>query len=203
MHFDGANGSTTFTDVIGRTWTATSGPVISTAQSLFGGASLLVGGAANYIETSGSGLAPGAGDLTVDIAIRPTTVSGTRIFFDMRPNSTQGLNLTLYQSNSDVIFYTNAANRITGAAALTVNAWHRIRLSKVSGQTRLFVNGTQVGSTYTDANTYTGARIRIGDAGDTTGNFFIGNVDEFRYTLGVGRSTANYTPDTVAFGDSA
>ena len=39
FHFNGANGSTTFTDVKGISWTRSGSPVISTAWSQFGGAS--------------------------------------------------------------------------------------------------------------------------------------------------------------------
>lgn len=53
MHMDGANNSTTFTDSKGaKTFTRTGVPVISTANSKFGGASAYFpSGAANYITT--------------------------------------------------------------------------------------------------------------------------------------------------------
>ena len=54
LHFDGADGSTTFTDVKGHTFTAAGNAQIDTAQSLFGGASLLLDGSGDYIWAADS-----------------------------------------------------------------------------------------------------------------------------------------------------
>src|SRR3990167_7743345 len=50
LHMDGTNGSTTFTDEIGKTVTANGNAQISTAQSKFGGASGLFNGAGDWID---------------------------------------------------------------------------------------------------------------------------------------------------------
>lgn len=75
LHCDGANGSTTFTDVTGKTWTrAGSTTVISTADSLFGGASLLVGSTTGSATANGISTPPnadfdfGLGEFTVEWA---------------------------------------------------------------------------------------------------------------------------------------
>ena len=44
--------------------------------------------------------------------------------------------------------------RITGSGVINNNAWIFIRLVKESNVTKLFVNGTQVGSDYADTNNY-------------------------------------------------
>lgn len=52
LHFDGTNGSTTFTDqVAGNAWTAGGAAQISTAQSKFGGASAIFNGSTSYIAS--------------------------------------------------------------------------------------------------------------------------------------------------------
>lgn len=51
LHFDGTDGSTTFTDVEGKTWTAAGLAQIDTAQSKFGGASGLFDNSLDYIST--------------------------------------------------------------------------------------------------------------------------------------------------------
>ncbi len=49
---DGTNGSTTFTDSKGTTWTANGNAQISTAQSVFGGASGLFDGSGDYVSAA-------------------------------------------------------------------------------------------------------------------------------------------------------
>jgi hypothetical protein len=51
LHFDGSDGSTTFTDVTGTIWTANGNAQIDTAQSVFGGASGLFDGTGDFITT--------------------------------------------------------------------------------------------------------------------------------------------------------
>ena len=48
LHLDGTDGSTTITDVKGNTCTTINTAAISTAQSKFGGASLLLDGLADH-----------------------------------------------------------------------------------------------------------------------------------------------------------
>lgn len=61
LHCDGTNGSTTFTDVTGKAWTRLgSTTAISTADSLFGGASLLVGSTTGAATDNGISTPPNA-----------------------------------------------------------------------------------------------------------------------------------------------
>jgi hypothetical protein len=61
----------------------------------------------------------------------------------------------------------------------------------------MFVNGTQVGSTYTDTNTYVNNPIIIGARYDATAGFN-GYIDDLRVSL-YARYTANFTAPTAAF----
>jgi hypothetical protein len=54
LHCDGSDGSTTFTDVMGHSITANGNVQIDTAQSKFGGASALFDGAGDYLSTADS-----------------------------------------------------------------------------------------------------------------------------------------------------
>ncbi|MGE3429317.1 MAG: phage tail protein, partial [Hyphomicrobiaceae bacterium] len=63
LHMDGTNGSTTFTDQKGHTFTATGNAQISTAQSKFGGASALFDGTGDLVSSADhADWALGAGD---------------------------------------------------------------------------------------------------------------------------------------------
>lgn len=86
----------------------------------------------------------------------------------------------------------------------TVYTPYQIAISRDSSVNRLFIDGIRKGPATADANTYanTTASVVIGarlSASTTMTESFNGWVDEFRYTVGVGRYTAEYTPDTAAF----
>lgn len=89
----------------------------------------------------------------------------------------------------------------------TPDKWrpYTISVSRVSGVNRLFIDGVRVGPAATDARTYfnSSAPLAIGARWES-GTFtfrdqFIGWLDEIRYTVGVGRYVAEYTPATVKF----
>lgn len=207
IHFDGSNGSTTFTDQIaGRTWTRSgTSIVISTAQSKFGGASLFSGGVnSNYLysDTPASDFTFGTGDFTIELWHRtPSSFPSFWFIADFRTTS-NGVQPCIFY-NGGWIYYTGGAVRITGSTAST-STWYHLAISRVSGTTRLFVNGTQQGSSYTDSNNYVQSRAVLNCAGDALGSFGAADAydDDFRVTKGVGRYSSNFTAPSAAFPNS-
>jgi len=106
-----------------------------------------------------------------------------------------------YFGNNGIRYYTSSADRITGSV-LSASTWHHIAVCRASGSTRLFINGTQSGATYTDANNYgTSAPLGVGtywSAGSpVTTSTLNGYIDDLRITKSA-RYTANFTPPTAA-----
>lgn len=201
LHFDGADGSTTITDQKSKTWTASGTAQLDTAQSKFGGSSLLVtGGNGKVISTTDAGDQFGTGDFTIEFWFRASSLAGVKIICDTRASGA-AVAPALYLNNSSLRYFTNNADRIIGAN-LTSGIWYFIALSRVSGSTRLFVNGTQSGSTYADSNNYVNQVISYGDASYQNGNPISGWVDEARITKGVGRYSSNFTPPSAPFPNS-
>jgi hypothetical protein len=68
---------------------------------------------------------------------------------------------------------------------------------------RLFIDGTQSGSTLTDTTSFLGSvdRPAVGGFGGFTNNPLNGYIDDLRVTKGVARYTANFTAPTAAFPD--
>lgn len=200
LHFDGADGSTTFTDQTGKAWTAT-GATLSTAIAKYGSASGNFNSAARYIDATSGDFTFGTGDFTIELWLYRGGQTAGQILFDLRPASTSGLYPTIYLSSSTVRYYTNGADRISGGTAAS-STWVHIALARSSSVTRLFVGGVQVGGDYSDANNYIGTRARVGNGGDNPISQPPGHIDELRITKGVARYTSNFTPPTAAFPNS-
>ena len=178
---------------------------VSTAQYKFPPSSMYFDGAADYLLPNGSAtnmFTFGTGDFTVEFwmnAISFTTP--TIIIFDCRPLSTDGVYPTIYFSSGQIRYFVNNLDRITGST-LSTSQWYHIALSRSGTNTKLFVDGAQVGSTYTDSNNYLcGAnRPSIGCRGFTLGdNNYYGYMQDLRVTKGYARYTSNFTPPTAAF----
>jgi hypothetical protein len=205
LHMNGTDTSTTITDEGGHTWTANGNAQIDTAQSKFGGASALFDGTGDYITgDGGAGYAFGTGDFTVEFYVRLAAVSVQYTLFDCRPASTQGLYPTIYIASADntLRYFTDSADRITGGA-LSVNTWYHIAVARLGTSTKMFLDGTQTGSTYTDSNNYligTGRPVLSGSGYTVTLQNLNGWMDELRVSKGVARWTSNFTVPTSEYG---
>lgn len=199
LHFDGADGSSTFTDVTGNVWSVLGSPApeIDTAQSVFGGASGYFPGGTNYLEHSGgSRYAYGTGDFCWAGWVRLSTIAGNQYILDHNGNG----GLISYESN--MLHYYNVG---TGLGALyytntplTVNTWHYIEASRVAGITYLFKDGALVAS-QADTYNYPNATLRFGVFGGGGNNLNGAHLDDWGIWKGVGGHTASYTPPPSPF----
>ncbi len=204
LHGEGTNGGTTFTDssknatAISRTGTATT----STTQFKLGLTSISIpGGTSALFPTSNAGLVYGTADFTVDFWVYfNSLVSPNVILYDDRPTGTNGFYATIYVdtlSTPTFRYLTNSSNRITGATTIVINTWYHVALSRVSGTTKLFLNGVQEGSSYTDSdNLISGGTSRplIGISGVDGSGSFNGFIDELRVSKGIGRWSTTFAP---------
>lgn len=197
LHFNGTSGSTTFTDQKSLTWSSNGDAALTTTTYKFGTAGLHSSTGGVFTTTNAPAL--GTGDFTVEFWINCASIlAGGVILFDNRSASATG-NPAVYTSNGALIYYAGA-NRITGPT-LVASTWYHIALSRVSGNSRLFVNGSQVGSTYADSGNYAAAPLTLMEQYNLVGPSN-GYMDDFRFTVGAGRYTSNFTPPTAQFPDS-
>ena len=158
------------------------------STSLTGG-SMYFDGTGDYLDLTGSSnLAFGTGDWTIELWYYTLTTASDRIIYDSRPASTQGAYPTIYQSGTSLYFLANSTNLITSSGTIATGTWYHILVSKVSGQTRMFLNGVQQGSTYTDSINYLNgaSRPRIGDGGVSSGSGVFGYISNLRVLKGTG-----------------
>ena len=177
---------------------------VSTSVKKYGTGSIdLTGRASNkelsIIENGGS-LTFGTGDFTVETWVYFLNSGGTQVFIDWRSGTgNQGLRPTLYLNSQKLYFY-NGSNKIeSNSLSSRENQWLHVALVRYSGQTKLYINGTQEGNTYTDSNNYLGTQDGTLYVGGQNGSYETdGYMDDIRITKGIARYTANFTPPTEA-----
>jgi hypothetical protein len=133
----------------------------------------------------------GTGNFTIEFWLYLNS-TGQQIIWDGRPGSAA---LTIYYYDSALRYYTNAADRIVGSS-LSTGQWYHIALCRSSTSTKMFINGTQTGSTYSDSTTYTTSAPIIGaDANAGNGSLSLnGYLSDIRVTKGFAIYTSNFVP---------
>lgn len=180
---------------------------VTTAVSKFGGSSVYFDGTGDYLTSNAASdlYAFGTGDFTVEMWFNLSSFANLQVLYDSRPTSTDGLYVCIFvpAGGASVNLQVSAATQITGTATLSTGVWYHLALSRSSGSTKMFLNGTQVGSTYADTNAYLNSgttRPFIGGSSYSAGTLTVnGYIDEVRVTKGVARYTSNFTPPTKAF----
>ena len=205
LHMDGTNNSTVFFDDNGVRAqvgvSAISDAQISTAESKFGGASLLVNRSNNekLVVNSDGAFAFSENDFTLELYTYITTLSTpTMTIFDSRSSSINNVP-SVFVNQGVFRYFANSDYRITGTTTVATNTWYHIAVVKNNGVTKLYVNGIQEGSDFTDTINYADSgAIHIGGRFAVTSGTLIGitgHIDEFRIS-NTARYTANFTPAT-------
>lgn len=208
-NYNGADGATTTVDSspVGKTLTMVTS-ALDTDNPKFGTASVVFSG-------SGSVNAPDDGDW--DVADQDFTIDGwfyqnasggfqqiAGIWDDFSNNN---FHIGVNPSNTSVsVEYTlggiyDAARSFGIASVFTVNTWTHFEFSRHGAAMNIFINGELVYTFNcgTDIVHYT-ATIPLRMGGNTLGQNFNGWLDDIRFTKGVARHTADFTPPTHEYG---
>ena len=186
-------------ETTGKTVTAVDNVVTSTAQVKLGSTSAAFDGTDDRLTVpSDSDFNFSTGEYTLEAFIYLNNTSGSKTVIDFRSQSPTEIAPVIDIDGDDLRYYVNGAAVITGTNVLTAATWHHIALSRTSGVSKLFVDGAQVGSSYTDGNDFPTRGLSIGaDFGGNNG--FNGYIDEVRVSKGTSRYNAGFTPTTVQF----
>lgn len=171
----------------------------SATQSKFGGYSCFSTSASHGCLVNGASYSFGTGDYTVEFWLYLSNVTTAQNILDFRSTANQQTPVIYVLTGTVRVFIANADRITSGASAISANAWTAIAWSRVSGTTRLFINGTQAGSNYTDANNSAGNKMTISTFNGGSSGIANGYMDELRVTNGVGRYAANYAVQTAPF----
>lgn len=211
LHFDGADGSTTIIDEKGLTWTVAGSAQIDTAQSVFGGASLLKSADSDYILLPPNvGMNFGTGDFTLEFWHRRAALGARTILgsgqgsYDPAASVTLFFNSTYPSAADGAITFVYSATPLavidSGAFTPAVGDFAHIAITCQSGTKRMFIDG-QLTDSVTDSypvDLSAGSGTFLGRSGwSSVGSS--GHYDDFRVTKGVARYTANFIPPSAPF----
>jgi hypothetical protein len=179
---------------------------ISTSVVKYGTGSISFNGTNSYLKQGNTPQLQdyqlGSGDFTIEAWIYKTA-NGSAGYdalsqLGTNGNATDGWFFEI-SSSRGYVFSTNSTSIISYNSNPNTSAWQHVAVSKSGNNTKMFVNGSQVGSTYTSAYTIpnTATQATIGVDGSLA-LFFNGYVDDFRITKGYARYTTTFTPPTTA-----
>ena len=175
---------------------------VSTAQAQFGTTSMAFNGSKLFIPGPGNNnFSYGSGDFTIEFWMRNSVSGVAETMFDQRGANIAMAAPAIYTSTgTDLIYYVQGTNQIIGTNAIpSIDTWYFVALSKNSGATKLYVNGTQVGSTFNDGVSYVAnLQTSVGASADGPAPFS-GYMQQLRITKGVGRYPNNFTAPSAPF----
>ena len=222
LHCNGTNGSTTFTDVIGKTVTAVGNAQISTTwyPSIYGKTSSgYLDGAGDYLIVAHSGdFNFGSGDFTIRSRNLFYATGILQVLIDARGSLNDfacAYALFLTAANK-IVFYadsTSADNNgmsweltLTSTTTISSSTEYDIEVSRSGNVFRLFINGYEEASTtlsLTIGDAASSVKIGAGVNGaGTTGYFANMYFSEVEIFKGFAVHTANFTPPSIPFLDS-
>ena len=216
LPFDGSNGATTTSDLSdsNHSFTFSGGVQLTTAQSKFGGSCIYFDGSDDYIYTSdSSSFTVGSSDFTFDFWLKRTSTGTARegiwgqsnsggstlsYFCQFSSGSVTDAKLRFGICDTGSTFYYCVSN-----SAITDTNWRHIAFVKHSGVLTMYIDGTAQTTTASVAFTVKDVSENFNIGRVWHGNYFNGYIDDFRFTNGVARYTANFTAPTTTHLTSA
>ena len=215
LPFDGSNGATSTSDVSNQNNSVTvNGAQISTAQSKFGGSSMLFDGSNDYLAIGGSEWNSNldSGDFTVEFWIRLDALGDQRIISNY--NGSNGWGVAMWSGGGgtnyfDGFWYNGSWQYIQygisgNYTTPSVDTWYHLAFVRNGNDWSLYLNGTAE-NTRTVSGSITSSslgNLQVGRRQDGV-QYVDGYIDDLRITKGLARYTSNFTPPTTAHLTSA
>lgn len=217
LHCNGTNGSTTFTDVKGKTVTANGNAQISTAQypSITGKSSSgYLDGTGDYLSVpASSDFDFGSGDFAIRFLVRLSTVPGAGQYvclMDNRNSSGTDMQFAMWYGGTEKWYFSyttdgTAQTSTSGISSHTpsVNTWYSVEWVRNGTSLKVYVDGA--GSTSHNIGTATlfnsGSALNIGRSA-TNAYYMTGYLSEIEIYKGVAIHTADFTPSGDPFPDT-
>lgn len=195
MTFEGAEDSTTFTDLSTNAGTVTvyGNAKITNTDPEFNGGALTLDGAGDYLQVSIPSFNIRTSQWSLEFDTKITSASGAYVTF-----GATGHDLYLQRIGNTFYLGDGSTNVMAQSEHISLNTFTKVAMTFDGTTYRLFTGGVLRISTTTLLKDFSVSNMFIG-ARPGEGQFMAGRIDNLRLTLGVCRYTANYTPLTTPF----
>jgi len=207
LHADGANGSTDFADATRNALVFAKGDArVSTAQSKFGGAALLLDGVGDYLATPASTFPDfAAADFTIEGFVFALSLTDWQTVISKNPVDQEGAWRLLAGAGGSLAFgvYVSGAwvSVTASSAGLPLNTWAHVAVCRSGNTATIFLDGLPVGSStafgFSVPSLVRGVLVGAVESSSPTW-FFNGYMDELRITRAA-RYTSAFTPPAAPF----
>jgi hypothetical protein len=177
--------------------------VTITAQSPFtggGNSYSFISSVNSFLDTpASSDWAVGTGDFTIEWFQYQTTTSGFQRAFTVDDFSSIDIGVSV--ENATFYYWANSSFRYSSAGATTTNVWIHWAVVRQSGVTKVYKNGTQLGSQISDTNNINNTIDELSIGNENTPSTiaaFVGYITNFRWIKGLAVYTGNFTTPTSA-----
>jgi hypothetical protein len=205
LHFEGADSSTTFTDVKTKVWTAIPNAQIKTAQFKFGASSYNPAGAGTASVTGGintphiAAFDFAANDFTIEWFQYWNSLPGFGNAIDIGHLSAAGLLIQTGSGNGKYTVYISGASAGAESTAPSLNTWYHYMLAKSNGVYTIYRNGVATG-TFSNGTSLSGGVLNIGFGASADGSRGVSSyLDDLRITKGVARQRGAFSPPIASF----
>ena len=206
LNMQGSAGSTTFTDSSPNNLAITAyGNAQLASDATFGTVASFDGSGDRLNLASNSAFGFGTGDFTVETWIYLNSINNN--YTQVLPNVPVSGGFSVYYTGPGNYFNVGAnsiiiSNRISNYGAIpftwNTNTWYHMAVSRSNGSLRVFMNGTQVGSTITNTPNYATGGMNIGGNTDNAAHTVNGLIGPLRVSpWAVYKS--NFTPSQDLF----
>ncbi len=154
----------------------------------------------SYIDTAASSdWALGTGDFTIEWFQYTTKTAFPPYQRVFTVDDFPSMDIGVSNEGGTFYYWANSSFRYSSSNAITINTWQHFAVVRISGITRVYRNGTLLGSQISDTNNISNTTdpLTIGaDNAHATNATFVGYITNFRWIKGLGVYTGNFTVPT-------
>jgi len=188
-------------DITGNnTLTPVGNTATSTTQTKFADTAMYFDGTGDYITTTIPG-GLGSGDFTIEGWAYHTSLVDWISWVSSTRGST-GFNVGT-DASGDVVWYdqvSSSSRKIEATNQLSTNTWYHFAFVRSSGVIKAYIDGTQVGSSYSSTANYSAEAFGIGDTIGAIGEEMYGYLENVQILKDTAKYTTNFTAPTATQG---
>lgn len=204
-HFDGPN-SSSYVAETGQTISCVNQCGVLSNFTKFGAGALYFDGSSDYatVPTS-TDWAYGTGAFTVEFWFRMKSLAATNCLYSHGgSNESAVTGGVVVVTTGGKIYYYCSGGRITGGTTLVKDTWYHFAMVGNGGADgsrtiKLFINGTQEGSTDTVNYNFAQKTLYFGANEDNVAECMYGWIDEIKISKGIALYNSNFTAPTLPF----